>query len=170
MSLTIHKYRIPKRHQFTLDLPRGATILSVRQSLAPRKEDAQIFEVRLEGPQDVRLTVAAVDEAAARQRVVDRFTPFARPDLNVASAIQSARPLSTDREDYSQNVCLWAEVDPEEPKVGVTFYSIPTGGEVPRGCIFVDTVLADAADGSEAVFHIYMNAADPGVSVNGREN
>lgn len=169
MSRTIFKYRIPKRRQFTIELPRGATILSVRQSLAPAPQTPQIHEVRLAGPQDVRLTVAGANETDVRARVVERFAPFARPDLDINAAITSVRPLDPTGEDYSQNVCMWAEVDPDEVKVGVTFYSIPTGGEVPPGCLFVDTVLADAADGSEAVFHIYVFVADAGVSVNGRE-
>ena len=43
--------------------------------------------------------------------------------------------------DPAGDICVWARVNPDEPKVSTNIHVVGTGQEVPEGAVFVGTIL-----------------------------
>lgn len=57
-----------------------------------------------------------------------------------------------------RSCCLWAEVDPAQPKRSVRFFVAGTGHEVPDGWIHVASFADDRV--GNLVFHLYRRRED----------
>ena len=64
---------------------------------------------------------------------------------------RGSRPLHVGMQD---GTCfVWVEVDPDQPDINATFFSVGTGhGAVPEGCVYLGTV-----HDKEFVWHVYHN-------------
>lgn len=56
------------------------------------------------------------------------------------------------------DVCLWAEVDPDNADQRRIFFAVPTGGIVPDGATYISSVQF-SEDELVLVFHIFEGAA-----------
>lgn len=62
------------------------------------------------------------------------------------------KPLRVEMQDG--DFYLWAEVDPDAPRIVVEVYLIPTGFEIPKGADYLNTVFEDDRP---FVWHFYVS-------------
>jgi len=145
----IFKFRVPKQDVSVLMIPAGATLHDIKiQKVAPRPA---IYEVRYEGVEDVRVTIAAASEHDVPARAT-AVLPTGR--------IESIRRLREGTD--GTEVMLWAEVNPSQQEVPVVVFMVPTGAEMPMGksgykLQRLGMIQFPLPDGGEAVFHYYAD-------------